>query len=205
MMTLKKLLCLSAVTCGLCLGLTGCGNSDKGSTSGNNDNNVVEDVADNVGDAAKDVADGVGNAVDDLVGANGFDNYDDAHKYFLETMGNYHTDAKFEIREEDRSLADYQEGSKGYRFKLYDTSTNQDGELFGEFYVDADTGVIYQADGDNFIEYRGTTTENTNGNNKAANPTDTKAGNTGNANGANESTGNGNAGNTNGGNAATTR
>ena len=205
MMTLKKLLCLSAVTCGLCLGLTGCGNSDKGSTSGNNDNNVVEDVADNVGDAAKDVADGVGNAVDDLVGANGFDNYDDAHKYFLETMGNYHTDAKFEIREEDRNLADYQEGSKGYRFKLYDTSTNQDGELFGEFYVDADTGVIYQADGDNFIEYRGTTTDNTTGNNNAKNPTDTKAGTTGNASSTNESTGNGNAGNTNGGNAGTTR
>lgn len=167
MMTLKKLLCLSVVACSICVGLTGCGNDDKGSTSGNNDNNVVTDAADNVGDAAgdlaegagnavEDVADGVGNAVDDLVGTNGFDNYDDAHKYFLETMGNYHADAKFEIRDEDKNLTDYQEGSKGYRFKLYDTSKNQEGELFGEFYVDADTGMIYRAGDDKKVtEYRG--------------------------------------------------
>lgn len=215
MMTLKKLLCLSVVACSICVGLTGCGNSDKGSTSGNNDNNMVGDAADNVGNAAgdlaegagnavEDVADGVGNAVDDLVGTNGFDNYDDAHKYFLETMGNYHTDAKFEIRDEDRNLADYQEGSKGYRFKLYDTSKNQEGELFGEFYVDADTGVIYRTEGDNkFTEYRGMETDDNAGKGNTAKNSGNTNGTKGGASSTN--TGNGNAGNTNGGNAATAR
>ncbi len=157
MTTLKKLICLSLVACSFSFALTGCGNDTNGSTSGNNDNNnAMENAADNVGNAAEDVADGVGNAVDDLVGGNGFDNYDDAHKYFLDTMGSYHSDAQFEVRDEDRNLTDYQEGSKGYRFHLYDTANNKDGALFGEFYVDADTGMIYKADGDNnFTEYRG--------------------------------------------------
>lgn len=215
MMTLKKLLCLSVVACSLCVGLAGCGNNNNGSTSGNNDNNIVGDAAENVGNAAgdlaegagnavEDVADGVGNAVDDLVGTNGFDNYDDAHKYFLETMGNYHTDAKFEIRDEDRNLSDYQEGSKGYRFHLYDTSKNQDGELFGEFYVDADTGVIYKVEGDNnFTEYRGTETDNNASNGNTANNSKNTNGTGSDA--SSTSTGNGNAGNTNGGNASTAR
>ncbi len=235
MMTLKKLLCLSVVTCSICVGLTGCGNSDKGSTSGNNDNNVVTDAADNVGDAAgdlaegagnavEDVADGVGNAVDDLIGTNGFDNYDDARKYFLETMGNYHADAQFELRDEERDLEDYQEGSKGYRFELYDTSKNEKGEFVGEFYVDANTGVIYRdGEDDQVIEYRGTETDNNAGNENTAKNSrtannansDTNGTNAGNENagdtnggnttGGNATGGNGNNGNTNGGNAATTR
>lgn len=126
--------------------LTGCGNSTKGSTSGNNDNNVLEDAVDDVGTAVEDVADGVSNAVDDLVGNGGFDNYKDAHDYFLETMGSYHSDASFELRDEDQELNDYQEGSKGYHFHLYDTSKNKNGDYFGEFYVDATNGSIYQKD-----------------------------------------------------------
>ena len=163
MTTLKKVLCLSLVACGCCALMTGCGNNKKTSTSGNNNNNnnAVENAADNVGNAAQDVVNGAENAVEDLVGANGFNNYEDAHTYFMNTMGNYHSDAKFEIRDEDRNLADYQEGSKGYHFKLYDTSKNTEGELFGEFYVDADTGVIYKVGENNqFIEYRGTETNN---------------------------------------------
>lgn len=173
MTTLKKLFCLSLIACSFCFILTGCGNDKKGSTSGNNDNTMVDDAAENVGDAAgdlvegagnavEDVADGVGNAVEDLVGANGFDNYDDAHDYFLDTMSKYHTDAKFEIRDEDRELDDYYEGSKGYKFHLYDTSKNEAGEYFGEFYVDANTGVIYREEGDDrYVEYRGTNTGDT--------------------------------------------
>ncbi len=234
MMTLKKLLCLSVVTCSICVGLTGCGNNDNGSTSGNNDNNIVGDTANNVGNAAEDlaegagnavgdVADGVGNAVDDLVGTNGFDNYDDARKYFLETMESYHADAQFELRDEERDLEDYQEGSKGYRFELYDTSKNEKGEFVGEFYVDANTGVIYRdGDDDQVIEYRGietdnntshgntakksgTANDNANDANSGTNGTNNGNENAGDANGGNTSGGNGNAGNTNGGNAATTR
>ena len=76
---------LSLVTLGMvmCFSLTGCGNNTTtGSTSGNNDNNVIEDVANDAGNAVEDVADGVGNAVNDLVGNGGFDNYNDAHDYF---------------------------------------------------------------------------------------------------------------------------
>lgn len=209
MKTLKKLLCVSVVTCSLCFCLTGCGNNDKGSTSGNNDNNMVNDAADNVGNAAgdlvegagnavEDVVDGVGNAAEDLVGMNGFDNYNDAHKYFMDTMGNYHSDAKFEIRDEERDLEDYQEGSKGYRFKLYDTSKNEKGDFFGEFYVDADTGMIYhEIEDDKYVEYRGPATNNTttdNGNN--SNSRNNTSNGTNSTNETN--TGNGNTGTTSG-------
>ena len=147
MMSLKKLLCLSLVSISCCALLAGCGNDKTGSTSGNNDNNVVSDATDDIGNAAEDLAegagnaideaaDGIGNAVDDLVGTNGFDNYDDAYDYFLKTMESYHADAKFEIRDEDRELDDYHEGSKGYAFELYDTSKNEK----GEFELDADGG-----------------------------------------------------------------
>lgn len=220
MRTLKKMTSLLLVTCSLGLALTGCGNNDKGSTSGNNDNNVVEDAADNVGNAVEDVADGVGNAVDDLVGTNGFDNYEDAKTYLMQTMEEYHPDMKFEIRDEDKNLTDYQEGSKGYRFRLYDTSKDENGELFGEFYVDANSGVIYRmGDNETFEEYRGkeTTTNGTDGtsstsegttNNKAKSGNDTNGTGAGNTNGKDagdgtNTTGDGatDAGQTTGGNA----
>lgn len=175
---MKKLgnyLRLVTIACVFCFAMTGCGNKDNASTSGNNDNNVADDVADDVGNAAEDVADGVGNAVDDLVGDGGFDNYNDAHDYFLDTMGSYHSDAKFEVRDEDKELNDYQEGSKGYRFHLYDTSKNQNGELFGEFYVDATSGTIYRkGDNDAIEEYPG---NNDNTNNTTNNTTNSAANN----------------------------
>lgn len=182
---------LVTVACVLCFAMTGCGNNDNSSTSGNNDNNAVGDAADDVGDAADDVADGVGNAVDDLVGNDGFDNYNDAHKYFMDTMGSYHSDAKFEVRDEDKELNDYQEGSKGYRFYLYDTSKNENGDLFGEFYVDATSGTIYKkGDNNSFDEYPGNQTGNgTGANNNGTNGTGSNTGN-------NTSTGNGNGGKT---------
>ncbi|MCM1159171.1 MAG: hypothetical protein NC300_10465 [Bacteroidales bacterium] len=150
---------LAAALCILSVALTGCGNKDNASTSGNNKNNAVNDAADDVGSAVGDAADDIGNAVDDLVGKGGFDNYNDAHDYFLDTMGSYHADAKFEVRDEDRELNDYQEGSKGYRFNLYDTSKKKEGEMFGEFYVDATSGAIYRRGDDDSIEaYPGTPT-----------------------------------------------
>lgn len=191
---------LSLVTLGMaiCFSLTGCGdNTTTGSTSGNNDNNVIEDVADDAGNAVEDVADGVGNAVDDLVGQGGFDNYKDAHDYFMDTMSSYHADANFEIRDEDQELNDYQEGSKGYRFNLYDTSTDKNGKLFGEFYVDATSGMIYRKDENGKInEYPGTdnggnANNNTNGNtNSGTNGNGTTTGSNS-AKNNNQNTGNG--------------
>lgn len=184
MKKLKKYLLVTAA-CVFCLAMTGCGNNDNASTSGNNKNdNVVSDAADDVGDAAEDVANGVGDAVDDLVGNGGFENYTDAHDYFLDTMGSYHSDAKFELRDEDQNLNDYQEGSKGYHFYLYDTSKNTEGEMFGEFFVDATSGMIYKK-GENgeVSEYPGNTnstnTNNTNANNNdSANQTNNNTKNT---------------------------
>ena len=174
MKKLVKYLRLVTVACVFCLAMTGCGNNDNASTSGNNDNNVVDDVADDVGDAADDVANGVGNAVDDLVGNGGFENYTDAHDYFLDTMGSYHSDAKFELRDEDQNLNDYQEGSKGYHFYLYDTSKNTEGDMFGEFFVDATSGMIYKKGENGTVsEYPGNT-----GNTDVSNNGSTKQSNT---------------------------
>lgn len=169
----RNYICLGMLTGLLCFALTGCGNNTTtGSTSGNNDNNVVDEAADDVGDAVDDVADGIGNAVNDLVGNGGFDNYGDAHDYFMDTMGSYHADAKFELRDEDKNLNDYQEGSKGYRFNLYDTSSNADGELFGEFYVDATSGAIYRKRDDGKVsEYPGSTGNNSANRGKTGNST----------------------------------
>lgn len=173
-----------------CFILTGCSNTAPGSTSGNNDNKTGDEMADDVGNAVDDVADGVGDAVDDLVGKGGFDNYSDAHDYFMDTMGSYHSDAKFELRDEDKNLNDYQEGSKGYRFNLYDTSNNTDGELFGEFYVDANSGAIYRKGDDGKVtEYRGDSASGSTGNGSTTGNSST-TGSTGNGS-TTGSTGNG--------------
>ncbi len=149
MKRIRNYIYLALTMTAMAFALTACGNSTtNGSTSGNNDNNVVKDAADDVGTAVKDVADGVGDAVEDLVGNGGFDNYNDAHDYFLDTMKSYHSDSKFELRDEDKTLNDYQEGSKGYHFHLYDTGKNKNGDYFGEFFVDANDGTIYKK-GDN--------------------------------------------------------
>ena len=170
-----------------CFVLTGCSNTAPGSTSGNNDNKTGDEMADDVGNAVDDVADGVGDAVDDLVGKGGFDNYSDAHDYFMDTMGSYHSDAKFELRDEDKNLNDYQEGSKGYRFNLYDTSSNTDGELFGEFYVDANSGAIYRKGDDGKVtEYRG---DSASGNGSATGSTGSMSGNQASRSGASSSNG----------------
>ena len=175
-MKIKHYLTLTLLCTIFALSLTGCGKSASQSTSGNNNtdkNNLSEnvsdasrDVADGTKDAAKDVADGtkdiaegIGNATDDLLGNGGFDNYSDAHDYFLDTMSSYHSDARFELRNEDKKLNDYQEGSKGYHFYLYDTSKNEKGDEFGEFFVDANSGRIYQKRNNSISEYPVTATK----------------------------------------------
>lgn len=179
---MKKSIFRILLVCSLFIALTGCGASQtSGSTSGNNDpdlgdnttengtlSNDIGDAASDVGNAVDDVADGVGNAVDDLVGRNGFNNYSDAHDYFLETMGNYHTDANFELRNENEDLFDYQEGSKGYRFHLYDTS-NDSNDMFGEFYVDANSGLIYRVEDNGTISEYPAKNNNTADNNNSTN------------------------------------
>lgn len=169
MKSFKNYLRLVTIASVFCMAMTGCGNA--ASTRGNNDKtttsesvaenvgSAAKDVAEGVGDAAKNVTNGVGDAVDDLLGNGGFKNYADAHDYFLDTMGSYHSDANFELRNEDKNLTDYQEGSKGYHFTLYDTSKNEAGDLFGEFYVDATSGIIYKKGNNNtFEEYPANTT-----------------------------------------------
>lgn len=122
------------------------------STSGNNRTgrnntegnigNAVENAGEHLGNAVENVGDAAGN----LLGSNGFNSYNEAHEHFLKTMSGYNTNAKYEVRDENKNLADYQEGSKGYYFSLYDTSSNTKGEHVGEFYVDTATGRIYHKD-----------------------------------------------------------
>lgn len=168
MRKIKQFMFLSALCVAAAFTLTGCGNNTAGSTSGNNNtdkNDLSQDVSEaarDTADAAKDVAENIGDATDDLLGSGGFDNYNDAHDYFLETMGAYHSDAEFELRDEDRELNDYQEGSKGYHFYLYDTSKNSSGERFGEFFVDATSGKIYERGDDNVIVEYPTTSNSAN-------------------------------------------
>lgn len=162
MKNIKHFLCLSALCMITVFTLTGCGQNTANSTSGNNNtdkndlsenvSDAARDVAGGAADATKEIADGIGDATNDLLGKGGFDNYNDAHDYFLDTMGSYHADANFELRNEDKELNDYQEGSKGYHFYLYDTSKNENGEQFGEFFVDANSGRIYRKGTDNSIE-----------------------------------------------------
>ncbi|MCR5700839.1 MAG: ubiquinone biosynthesis protein [Lachnospiraceae bacterium] len=132
-------------------------NKTTASTSGSN-NTDKNDFSEDLSDATNDIAEGARNATDDLLGDGGFDNYADAHDYFLDTMGAYHSDAKFELRNEDKKLNDYQEGSMGYHFYLYDTSKNADGEEFGEFFVDANSGRIYRKTETSIEEYPVTST-----------------------------------------------
>ena len=62
--------------------------------------------------------------------------------------------------DEDKKLNDYQEGSKGYHFYLYDTSKNEKGDRFGEFFVDATSGRIYQKnESGDITEYPVTSTQ----------------------------------------------
>lgn len=70
-------------------------------------------------DAADDIADGAEDAVDDI--ANGFDNYDDAHDYLLNQLGNSEEDGRYVVKNKSEETTEYQDGSEGYHFEVYDT------------------------------------------------------------------------------------
>lgn len=128
---------------------TGNGTNDEGSNMGEDLGNAVEDVGDAVGD--------VGNAVGDMLGANfnGFSSYEDAHNYFMSTMQGTNQSGRFEVRNENKNLDQYQNGRYGYQFELYDTSSGE-GSRLGEYWVDRDTGKIYLKDDNSgeFEEYK---------------------------------------------------
>lgn len=160
MKKIKKMMVLMAVFAVMAFALTGCGGvnnaTDSATTTENNAGNTTNDTSDNagsavgdaaqdVGDAVGDVAEGAGDAVSDLIdGSNGFDNYADAHDYFLQEMGRGNNGAKYEVRNEKKDLVSYDNNNKGYSFELYDTSSNSKGERVGQFYVDSKNGKIYQ-------------------------------------------------------------
>lgn len=168
----KLVLVLSLVALMSSFVFTGCSNNDndtsnkttaKSDESGNNDDN---NVADDIGNAVDDVGDAVGDAVD------GFSNYGDAHDYFMNTMSGANGNAQYELRNESEDLVDYNNGSKGYRFELYDTSSGSD-QKSGEYYVDSKTGKIYMMDetSNTVTEYNGNGNSNngTTGNNTGNN------------------------------------
>lgn len=164
MKNIKKSFSLVLVLIMVSACLAGCGTNNRGTTAdnalndlGTNANNAVNNAGDVVKDAVdgvEDVAEGAGN----LVTGNGFNTYNEAHDYLLEQMGTGNTNAKYEVRNESQDLMEYQSGSKGYRFELYDTATDTNGTRVGEYYVDSATGLIYQKDEESgeITQYSGT-------------------------------------------------
>lgn len=157
---MKKLKLFVCATCILAMGcfvLTACG--DKNSTSGNNtqeqngnDNaadganggNAMDDAGNAIGDAVDDIADGIGDAANDIT--SGFENYGDAHDYFMKRMGEDNPKAQYELRNESEDLTTYDGSTQGYHFELYDTATNSDGERIGDFYLEPKSGKVYKKD-----------------------------------------------------------
>ncbi|MDO4555905.1 MAG: ubiquinone biosynthesis protein [Lachnospiraceae bacterium] len=114
------------------------------------------DIGEDIGNAAEDIADGVGDAADDLAGID-YSDYDDAHDYLMGQIGTKGQN-NYEVRNEDREAKNYDSSDsskKGYRYEIYDTSS-EDGEKYGVFYVDQETGKIYrEKDGNGVEEYKG--------------------------------------------------
>lgn len=184
----KKLLTLMSTLALMTFVLAGCGGVNsttdaQNNTEANNTNNVADDLgnaAEDVGDAVGDVAQDAGNAVGDLIdGSNGFDNYEDAHDYFMQQMGMNDTNANYEVRNAKKDLVSYDNENQGYQFELYDTANNKEGERKGIYYVDAKTGKIYLKDEANnkvtevTINNATNTTNNTNTTNGTENTTTT--------------------------------
>lgn len=183
---MKKLKLFACVTCVLAMGcfvLTACG--DKNSTSGNNtqeqngNDNAMDNAGNAIGDAVDDVADGIGNAASDIT--SGFENYGDAHDYFMKRMGEDNPKAQYELRNESEDLATYDGSSKGYHFELYDTATNSDGEKVGDFYLEPKSGKVYKKDsgsGDiNEYQFANASNGNSSGSNSGSNKNDTGSAN----------------------------
>ena len=163
---MKKLLVLTTTVALMSFAFTGCGGVNNATDAGNetttemattnstseNDNNVGDDLgnaAEDVGNAVGDVAEGVGDAVGDVMeGFTGFNDYSEAHDYFLKQMGMANGSAQYEVRNEKKDITTYNNNRKGYTFELYDTANNTEGERVGEFYVDTETGRIYQKNED---------------------------------------------------------
>lgn len=182
---MKKFLVLTTAATLMSFAFTGCGGvnnatdakkeeattemaTTENGTANNGNNTVGEDLgnaAEGVGNAVGDVAEGVGNAVGDVLeGFTGFNNYSEAHDYFLNQMGMANGTAKYEVRNEKKDITNYNNDRKGYTFELYDVANNAEGERVGEFYVDTETGRIYQKNDKNnkIEEYTLGTATNTN-------------------------------------------
>ena len=51
------------------------------------------------------------------------------------------------VKNKSEETTEYQDGSEGYHFEVYDTKDDS-GKKYGDFYVDKDTGKIYQKNTD---------------------------------------------------------
>ncbi|MBQ4522033.1 MAG: ubiquinone biosynthesis protein [Lachnospiraceae bacterium] len=171
----KAILVVSVMMLVYSFTLTGCGNdnvnsaTDKNNQEQNGTNNNGSSVGDDLGNAVDNVGDAVGdvgNAVGDMLGANfnGFSSYEDAHDYFMSTMQGGNNSGRYEVRNENKDLGQYQNGRYGYQFELYDV-TSGEGSRLGEYWVDRDTGKIYLKNDKSgeFEEYTNDSTSTQNG------------------------------------------
>ena len=142
------ILCMTVIL-GTSVLFAGCSNTSDDNTaekttaesSSADDNSLADDVE----DAADDIADGAEDAVDDI--ANGFDDYDDAHDYLLNQLGNNKEDGRYVVRNKTEETTEYQDGAEGYHFEVYDTKDDSN-KKYGDFYVDKGTGKIYRENTD---------------------------------------------------------
>lgn len=167
---MKKIIIISMALMLSLFVITGCGNNNDGNgnnqTSDTTENtgnaagdimddagNAVNDAADGAGDIANDAADSAGDIVNDAAGAvddmtgdasdkatGNYQTYDDAYNYFMNMLPA--GSKKYEVKNSDKDLAEYDTGKQGYHFELHDTEKTDETKL-GDFYVDADTGKVY--------------------------------------------------------------
>lgn len=135
----------------------GTGSSTTATDQNTNQNNDGVTIGEDVGRAVDDAANGVGNAVKDMADVN-YGDYDSAHEYLMGQIGGTDHKTRYEVRNENRELTNYDKsdsGKKGYRYEIYDT-TKGNGKKFGVFYVDQETGKIYKETGKDkkIVEYK---------------------------------------------------
>lgn len=127
------------------LGTVGCGNDDAAEEDNGQQNNSSGNLSGDLDDDVDDLEDDFDDAVDDLDGtADDYDDYEDAHEYLMNRLQSDHSDRKYEVRNRDAGVVEYQDGRNGYHYEIYDITDGDGGTKEGEFYVDRDNGKIYK-------------------------------------------------------------
>lgn len=153
---MKKILIFSFCLMLMAFALTACGDnagdmgngtgSGTGSHSNTNNNNSL---GSNIGNAVDDIGNAVDNVVDDVADGltGGYETYDDAYNHFMGNLSDF--GGRYEVRNNDKDLTEYQSGHQGYHFELHDTKKTGNDSKVGDFYLDSRSGKVYKSNGTN--------------------------------------------------------